>query len=315
MISSRRDVILGTLALACAPRVATAEVTEFGGMAFGSTWRLVSGPSASAQVRSTITTRIARIDAVMSPYRPNSALSQFNRSEAGQWIQIPPDLAEVAQTAMLMADDTGWAFDPTTGPLVHRFGFGPITGQATGPDTISIRGDTMAKTALGATLDLCGIAKGFALDQLTEDLIAQGATDFLLELGGEVRAIGSHPSGRPWHVAIEDPLSPVVAARHVVAPGHFALATSGHAANGLLRGPIISHVIDPRTARPAERFAASVSVLAETGIEADAIATALLAMGPDGPRFAEANNLSALFIPASGGASILTGGFQDVTLV
>jgi thiamine biosynthesis lipoprotein len=118
-------------------------------------------------------------------------------------------------------------------------------------------------------------------------------------------------------VAIEDPLSPTLQARHVIAPGRLALATSGHTAGGAFGGHGVSHIIDPQTARPASDYAASVSVLAETGMEADAWATALLAMGPRGPGFAREAGLSALFIlgAVECGASITTGAFSDYVLV
>jgi thiamine biosynthesis lipoprotein len=224
-------------------------------------------------------------------------------------VEAPVPLLEVTRHALGVAEATGGAFDPTMGPLVHRYGFGPITGERAGPETIEAGLIGIAKTQAGATLDLCGIAKGYALDRLVADMEALGATDLLLELGGEVRALGAHPSGRPWQVAVEDPLSPVLAARHVVRPGGLALATSGLTANGVVGPVTVSHVIDPRTARPAQAYAASVSVLAETGMQADALATALLAMGEDGPAFATRAGLAALFIPAAGGESRMTGDF------
>lgn len=310
MDPTRRALILGGLALAASPRSVLAQTTAIGGPAFGSTWRLV-GVQLRPDASSLVTRRIAQIDALMSPYRAESVLSRFNQAGVGEAIELPDMLYRVVEAALSAARDTDGAFDPTLGPLTHRFGFGPITGQSGGLGAITLHNSTLHKATAGATLDLCGIAKGYALDRLVGDLTQAGATDCLVELGGEVRALGNHPSGRPWQVAIENPSSPTFEASHIVAPGTLALATSGHRANGM-RGPVaLSHVIDPRSARPATDFAGSVSVLAETAMEADAMATALLAMGDDGPMFAQRTGTSALFIPFAGTASITTGQFAD----
>lgn len=307
MKMTRRDAILGGVALAMAPQITSAQTEAIGGPAFGSTWRFVTGTSAPAAVP-LITARIAAIDATMSPYRTTSALSRFNRAGAGEAVVIDGQMACVVRAALQVSHDTNGAFDPTTGPLVARFGYGPIVGNVGRVEDIELRGTSMWKSAPGLTLDLCGIAKGYALDCMTEDLIAQGATDFLLELGGEVRAIGAHPTGRPWQVAIEDPLALDFATHTIVAPGLLALATSGHRANGLMGEIATSHVIAPHIARPATGFAASVSVLAETGMQADAMATALLAMGEGGPGFARQHDISALFILAPPRSTPITTG-------
>lgn len=309
---TRRDAILGGMALALMPRMASAQTRILGGPAFGSTWRLVCDTADPVTAVPFITNRIAAIDADFSPYRASSNLSRFNRAAVGEVLDITPPMVRVVSAALQASRDTDGAFDPTTGPLVARFGFGPITGQPGRIEDIDLRGASLRKAAPGLTLDLCGIAKGFALDCLTEDMIAEGATNFLLELGGEIRAVGMHPSGRDWQVAIQDPLSPHFAAHTIVAPGPLALATSGHEANGLTGAVEVSHVIDPRTARPSMGFAASVSVLAPTGMAADAMATALLAMGADGPEFARQHDIPAYFIqgPPHPDSPVSTGQFD-----
>lgn len=315
------------------------------GPAFGSSWRLVCGPDLPGTLRSDIARRIAAliegIDAEMSPYRAGSALSRFNAGPAAQWLDLPPALCTVAAAALTMARQSEGAFDPTVGPAVRAFGFGPIRGVPGSPSLIDVRDGAARKGAPGLTLDLCGIAKGYALDRVCADLVARGLTDFLLEIGGEVRAVGRHPSGRAWRVAIEDPFEmtpasamapdrvaaglarrPGVAA--VVTPGALALATSGHRVNGVSvgfgglggHGPsgaiTLGHVIDPGTARPAARFAGSVSVLAPTGMAADAWATALFALGPNGVALARRHRIAALFILDRPGAAgrVCTGGFD-----
>lgn len=317
MALTRRAFAMGSLTAPFLVGRAQAAAAVTQGMAFGSTWRLVSGTPLVPSAHATIADIIAQVDEQMSPYRTESDLSRFNRVHGDQWQNAPEELCAVTRAALDMARFTNGAFDPTIGPVVQRFGFGPIEGRSGHFQSISAGHNELRKQDPDLTLDLCGIAKGYALDQITLALLDNGAADFMLELGGEVRAQGLHPSGRDWRVAIEDPSSITLAARHVVVPGEKALATSGHRANGL-SGPIAtSHIIDPQNQRPVTPHAASVSVLADTAMQADALATALTAMGSQGPEFAQEHDLSALFLlslPAPR-AHILTGSFAAHILV
>lgn len=315
----RRDLILGCggVVLASAlPAPARAATTALGGDAFGSTWRLVVAAGVDADsARGAIEAVIAQVDATMSPYRAETALSQFNRASHDQWHVMPSDVCAVAGAALEIASLTGGAFDPTIGPLVNRFGFGPIEGQTSGWQALKIDGDALLKAEPGATLDLCGIAKGHALDRIVAALLELGVADGLVELGGEVAAFGHHPDGRDWKVAIEDPRTDGLQAQRIVAPAGQALATSGHRVNGLRGAVATSHIIDPALLRPVDNGIASVSVLAQTAMRADALATALSAMAPGAaPRFAADHGIAALFV-ADDGHDIMTGAFGEHVVV
>jgi thiamine biosynthesis lipoprotein len=211
---------------------------------------------------------------------------------------MPRQFCHVASEALAIAKQTSGAFDPTIGPLVSKFGFGPIMGGMGSYTDISVREDAVQKTAPDLTLDLCGIAKGYALDQIVEALALAGIDNALVEVGGEVRTLGQHPTGRNWKVAISDPNSVLFRTSRVVDPGSYALATSGHSANGLLGAVSVSHLIDPHRGRPAPTTLASVSVLAPTALRADALATAICAVGLDaGVDLARRLNVAALFLP------------------
>lgn len=316
MALTRRLFALGTLScgtLACPAvfRDAYAGTHVWQGRAFGSTWRLVSAEPLSSAALAGVEDIIAEVDEQMSPYRDSSDLSRFNVHRGDGWQAMPSALCEVAGQALEMARFTGGAFDPTVGPAVSRFGFGPIQGASGRFEDILVEGEALAKRDVALTLDLCGLAKGYALDQITQALLLDGTGDFMLELGGEVRTQGGHPSGRDWRIAIEDPTFNALGVQFIIMPRDKALATSGHRTNGL-SGPITtSHIINPWIQRPVDQFAASVSVLADTAMQADALATALTAMGPQGPGFAEQQGLSALFIlgQSSSQARITTGTF------
>lgn len=302
MTLTRRDMIIGMGALAFAapmPVCAGNNVQILDGPAFGTAWRLVLPAGADADAaRRTVMETVGKIDAAMSPWRPDSEISRFNRSTRTGWQDASAEICTVAAEALAVARLTGGTFDPTVGPLVARFGFGPITGSLGRADAIACRRGALRKSDPGLTLDLCGIAKGYALDRIAARLGLQGIGNALVELGGEVRALGRHPSGRPWQVAIERPGGRSFAAQRIITPGSLALATSGHAPQGS-NGPRgqISHLIDPVNNRPALSALAAVSVLAPTGCRADALATALTVLGPKrGPGMARRLKIPALFL-------------------
>jgi thiamine biosynthesis lipoprotein len=299
---TRRDMIIAAGALAfLAPMPACADVTvqSLHGPAFGTAWRLVLPAGADADAaRLAVEETVAAIDAAMSPWRPDSEVSRFNRSTRTGWQDASAETCAVVAEALEVSRLTNGAFNPTVGPLVARYGFGPITGSPGRADAIACRHGALRKTDPDLTLDLCGISKGHALDQIGARLRMQGISDALVELGGEVQALGVHPSGRPWQVAIERPGARPFAVQRIVTPGALALATSGHAPQGY-SGPRgqISHLINPVTNRPALSALAAVSVLAPTGRRADALATALTVLGPGrGPELARRLNIPALFL-------------------
>jgi len=318
MTFTRRDMIIGMGAFAFAapvPVSAGNNVQLLGGPAFGTAWRLVLRAGADGDAaRRTVMETVGKIDAKMSPWRPDSEISRFNRSSSTGWQDASAETCTVASEALAVARLTGGTFDPTVGPLVARFGFGPITGSLARADAIACRRGALRKSDPGLTLDLCGIAKGYALDWIAARLRSQGIGNALFELGGEVRALGRHPSGRPWQVAIERPGSRSFVVQRIVTPGSLALATSGHAPQGY-SGPRgqISHLIDPVKNRPALSALAAVSVLSPTGCRADALATALTVLGPRrGPELARRLNIPALFLILSdhGIYEITTAGFD-----
>ncbi|WP_298864065.1 FAD:protein FMN transferase [uncultured Sulfitobacter sp.] len=320
MTFTRRTVIQGLAAAGFAPScLAAGDVDVTGGLAFGSSWRVTAG---SGLDKTTIPTEVAaiidQVDKTMSPYLAQSDLSRFNTAAATDWQEMPRSLCEVVYAALDVAKLTDGAFDPTVGPLVSRYGFGPIAGGMGQFRDIHLRAAALKKTVPDLTLDLCGIAKGYALDRITSRLQTLGLTDALIEVGGEVRAIGQHPSGRSWQVAVSDPTAVDFGVRRIVAPGALALATSGHVANGISGQYSTSHIIDPYVRTPANTSLVSVTVLAPTAMRADALATALCAVGPEvGTQLAQRLNISALFITDGTAAAVevLTGDFAHHLLI
>lgn len=319
MTVSRRNFLLlsGAAALAAVLPAQAKDTLALGGAAFGSSWRVSLPPGADAAApRRRIEWIIAEVDGLMSPYRADSELSRFNALASTDWLPLSEQTRGVVEAALRIAAASGGAFDPTVGPLVGRYGFGPILGPAGGEFVqLALRPDAIRKDNPHLSLDLCGIAKGHALDLMAAELDGLGLADYLIELGGEVFARGRHPSGRSWQVAIERPVAGPVDLQHLVALDGMAIATSGDTVNAYeIAGRRYSHIIDPHAAAPVTGAVASVSVRAASAMEADGLATAVIAMGlEEGAAFAEEREIDALFLVRDGPSlkTIITGGFAD----
>jgi thiamine biosynthesis lipoprotein len=301
---TRRQVLIGATGAACLagmPRMAAAARAQvIGGSAFGTYWRVTLPVGANiGLIKAAIGGIVDTIDWALSPFRPDSEISRFNQSSSTGWMAMDADAIRVVKEGVRIAASTGGAFDPTVGPIVGRYGFGPIKGHRTGTyRNISARGTEVRKDHPALTFDPCGIAKGFALDRIVARLDRLGVQAFLAELGGEVFARGTHPGGRDWRVGIERPTPGSVSFQRILRLSGVALATSGDSVNNfMVAGRRYSHIIDPYKAAPVNSDVASVSVIAPRAITADALATALMAMGPQsGLEFAEREGLPVLYL-------------------
>lgn len=306
---SRREVLIGTASATCLlgmPLIAQAAQTRvIGGPAFGTYWRVTLPTGLDIRpINAAIGDIVTMIDSALSPFRPDSEISRFNQSATTEWMTLGKDTARVVQEGLRIATLTGGAFDPTVGPIVGRFGFGPITGRRVGTHSnIVARGTEVRKDHPALTFDPCGIAKGFALDRIAGQLDDLGVAAYLAELGGEVFARGAHPSGRPWQVGIERPGPGALTFQRILHLNGEALATSGDSVNGyVVARRRYSHIIDPRKDVPVNNGIAAVSVIAPLAITADALATALMAMGPrQGLAVAEQEKLPVLYLLRGGG--------------
>lgn len=322
MHPSRRGVLIAAAGLLFSDLLPAraAGVRVIGGPAFGTSWRITL-PAAihDGDIVTRIRAIVGSVDAAMSPFRPDSELSRFNVARTRDWQAMSPRTCAVIRESLDIAARSQGAFDPTVGPIVGRFGFGPIReGSAGSYRGIAVRDDAVRKAEPGLTLDLCGIAKGHALDRMVAALDVARIANFLVEVGGEVFARGTHPDGRAWQVGVERPLPEPTGVQRIVRLGASALATSGDAVNGYtIAGRRYSHIIDPSRGEPVDNGIASVSVFMPAAATADALATALVAMGPEaGAAFAEREKIAALFVIREGGGlrEIMTGGFADTVI-
>ena len=274
--------------------------------------------AARTRLAELIDAELAAINRAMSTYDPRSELSQFNGRQDLQWVPASQGLLEVLNSASLISTASQGAFDVTVGPLVDLWGFGPEYRPRRVPDDAVIERvrqsvgyqHLQADPSAGAIrkrdsriqVDLCAIAKGYGVDRVAMILDRQGVHDYLVEIGGELRARGTRAAGRPWRVGIERPVEGGHVLGEIVALGNQGIATSGTTEDFFEQdGRHYSHIIDPKTARPVEHPAMAASVIADTTMEADAWATALIVLGPErGYSLAQARGLAVMFVTASG---------------
>ncbi len=237
------------------------------------------------------------IEAEQSLYRPESWIRAVN-TFAGTQTTHPLTLHArtlLAETERGVRHSQG-VFDPTVGPLLALWGLRGSTVPTSPPDAAALQAvaghvgwrrvawddQGIRLTAPGMVLDFGGIAKGYAVDQAVQRLEALGWTDFMVDLGGELRCHGSARTGRAgWHVAVRDPWKAYGEGRIGVLrlSGGLATATSGHYERFVeIGGRRYAHIIDPRTQEPAEGMA-QVTVVAPNSIEADVLSTALFILG------------------------------------
>lgn len=328
---SRRDFIRHANGVAIATPflslVACGEAGEngllsFNGSTMGTTYsvKVAKAPGSldSDALAAEIKAALDAVDMRMSTYKSESELSSVNRAPSGAPVSVSDETAKVVDAALKTAELTGGAFDPTIGPLVDLWGFGPDGARRHAPDAsaieaartavdyraITVDGATVAKTAANARIDLSGVAKGYGVDKVAELLESKGVADYLVEVGGELRAKGRPEEGRGWRVAIEKPNLSGGEFQRVLDLEGEALATSGNYRIFFeADGKRYAHIIDPRTGRPLDHNLASATVVAATTMEADALSTSMLALGPEaGMALAEREGVAAFFIYGGDGA-------------
>lgn len=298
-------------------------VWEFSGTTMGTYWRasVVAGdtlppPAIDALIRDALATVVA----CMSPWEPDSDLGRYRIAQSDTWVPLRPPTLRVLARALEVAALSDGSYDPTIGRLTDALGFGPSDPAAAAAPG-SARAE-QARTATGYTrvrldpatssvfqpggyeLDLCSIAKGYAVDLVIEQLAALGVSSCFVEIGGEARGRGCKPNGQPWWCKLEPPAG---AAGHafpetIAAACDLALATSGNT----LRKRVTSdgdlgHIVNPLPGHALPPTLESVTVLAPTCMEADVFATTLFLLGPDrGRALATRLGLAALFVERLG---------------
>lgn len=231
--------------------------------------------------------RVQELEALLSVTAEGSEIHRVNCA-GGQPVELSEDTRKLLEDALALCAATDGALDVTMYPVVRAWGF--TTGEYRVPDSaelsallghvdytsVSLEGSALTLPA-GMELDLGAVAKGYAGEQLMELFAGAGVTSAIVELGGNVQALGARPDGSPWRVAVQAPEGGYAGALEIADK---AVITSG----GYQRyfeqdGVTYCHIIDPATGRPARTGLASVTVVADRGVRGDGLSTALFVMG------------------------------------
>ncbi|PKM19750.1 MAG: FAD:protein FMN transferase [Gammaproteobacteria bacterium HGW-Gammaproteobacteria-15] len=290
---------------------------KFSGAAQGTTYSLTYWSDKKveqAQFEAAIAGELQRLDKLMSNYRDDSVIEQFNLSQSTAPIEVGTEIVRLVSIAKTISAATAGCYDPTIRPLFTLWGF--HGKQLTIPDAAQLaelapqlgisKVDVINNTSLQKlqpklSIDLSSIAQGYSVQRLTEVAEQFGIDNYLIEIGGELQTRGNKPDGSQWRVAIERPLPGTQQLQKIVqvkqtAP--LAIMTSGTYRHYYDNdGKRYSHILDARSKAPVTHDTVSVTLLHNDLTEADAWSTALLCLGSEqGSKVAGQFNLAVLFI-------------------
>jgi thiamine biosynthesis lipoprotein len=303
------------LAAACAPREPYTKETFVMGTKAWVTVASLSDDEAERAAQAAFR-EMYRIESVMSTWRPSSEISRLNDAANGAPVGVSRELYSLIDSSFFYSRATDGAFDVTVRPLVRLWGFQGgeprlpsakeiahgLSRVGYGAVTLDSAASTVALPA-GMQIDLAGIAKGYAVDRCVSVLAGLGVRSALVNIGGNIYAMGAPPGKKGWTIGVRDPNGGLEMAGTLELRDE-AVATSGNYENFVeIGGERYGHIIDPRTGRPVSRVL-SVTVVAPTGLASDALSTALFVLGPDEARAAVGRlaGVAALFaLPGENG--------------
>lgn len=265
-----------------------------------------------AEIKKEVEVVLKEVNRQMSTWQKDSEITLFNNSDSTDWVNVSKDFAFVVNEALEISKLSEGYFDITVMPLVNAWGFGPTKElieptkekldeirEFVGFEKIDVRLNPaqIKKSNPNTSIDLSAIAKGFGVDKVFDLLEKLGFENFFVEIGGEVRAKGKNIKNHYWRIGIASPDIDGTLT-NVLTLNNLAVATSGDYRNYReLNGKRISHTINPKTEKPVSHNLASVTVVAKTCYEADALATAFNTMGKDmAMGIAEENSIPVFFI-------------------
>ncbi len=237
---------------------------------------------------------LSAFDLSLSTYIPGSLISRINRDEPA--VLLDDYFIELFNISARVYEETGGAFDLTVGPLVNAWGFGPENSagndsllidsllQFVGMDKLRIKDGFLEKDMAGMKLDVNAVAQGYSVDVVGDFLEDNGIGNYLVEIGGEVRARGKKPHDSSWRIGIDKPyennFSPGKDLQEILVLNDMSLATSGNYRKFYVKdGVKYSHSINPATGYPVMDRLLSATIVSRQCACADAFATACMIMG------------------------------------
>lgn len=270
---------------------------KLNGETMGTTYQVVYAGDEVADLQAGVDSLLAAVNASLSTYIPSSTISQINQSASGALMDGMMRINFLKSAEVWLKTDG--AFDPTVGPLVNAWGFGfqkmgaqvdsaliDSLRQFVGWEKLSISGDSLLKASAGVVVDFSALAKGFGVDEVGRYLERRGVKNYIVEIGGELRAAGKKAAGFSWMAGIEKPLDDATGTQKVLQftmpLDDKSMATSGNYRNFYIQdGRKFAHTIHPKTGYPALSNLLSATVVTADCMTADAYATACMVMGFD----------------------------------
>ncbi len=315
LLLSRRSFMVMPLALMACKKGWS--LLELSGLTMGTNYSIVaidhSKSIDQAELQSAVDQALGQVNVQMSNWDASSEISRFNAAAAGESLSVSGELHHVMQTAQDVHVASDGAFDVTVGALIDLWGFGSGQTRSDMPSdaeiaqamaccgqaqSVELEVGGLKKLNSGAEVYLSSIGKGFGVDQVAAVLKGYGITDYMVEIGGDLYTAGRNPEGQPWQIGIETPQAFDRGVTQVVGLSDMGMATSGDYRNFFdYDGTRYSHIIDATTGRPVTHDTASVTVLTDNAMLADAWATAMLVMGRErGLEIANDRDMAVLFI-------------------
>ena len=269
--------------------------TKLKGIALGTSFHITYKNLNKIISEKQIDSLIFLVNKSMSTYLPTSDISRINKGDTT--VEVDEMFQEVFKKSMKIYKETGGAFDPTIGILVNAWGFGPNNKienldslhvkhmlEFVGLHKIKLKDKKIVKEYDATYIDFNAIAKGYAVDVISRFLELKDINDYLVEIGGEIRARGSNPDGKNWKIAIEKPnFDGSRSFQTAIELKNESIATSGNYRKFKIdanTGKKFAHTIDTKTGFPSQSNLLSASVIANLDCaNVDAYATAFMAMG------------------------------------
>jgi FAD:protein FMN transferase len=271
------------------------EYLSIAGLTQGTTYHMTYECKNGENLKSTIDSLLADYDLSLSSYNPNSLISKFNRNVPGT--KADQKFKDVFNKSYEVFKKTDGAFDITVAPIINALGFGSSKDTMNvdssmidsllayvGMDKVKMEGDSIVKENKNIKLDVNGIAQGYSVDLVCKFLEGRKIRNFMVEIGGEVRAKGRNQNNRTWRIGIDKPMEgnmmPGAELETIIRLDNRALATAGNYRKFYERNGIkYVHIINPKTGYPVISKLLSATVVARDCLTADGYDTPLMVMG------------------------------------
>ena len=281
------------LLVACSPKKEM-QTINFEGFVFGTTYHITLQTDLEFDYQKSIDSLFFLVNKSTSTYIPTSDISKINSGDST--IIVDEIFKEVFEKSKQIFEETDGYFDPTVGNLVNAWGFGPKERkkeiadeevekmmQFVGLDKVQLKDGKIQKGFKETFLDFNSIAKGFGIDVIGRFLESKNVKNYLIEIGGEIRAKGKNKEGNFWKVAIEKPNTDGTQSfQSAIQLENESMATSGNYRKFRITkdGKKYVHTVNPKTGFATESDLLSVSVISNSDCaDVDAYATAFMAMG------------------------------------